>query len=175
MKPLTQVLLWPVERIGSDTEEGDEAVDSVTNGIYKEVNQYGLFLDNGVAVNSGDTIIAPGDATVESVSGDSITIKFKTISDGNAQALKEKFGSDYFDVDRDIVLDMEMTITGISPTVSAGQTVTAGSKIGTATSNDMRILMYNIDRSLVEDIETYMYPTYKGTSLGIFETIGEGE
>ncbi len=175
MKPLTQVLLWPVERIGSDTEEGDEAVDSVTNGIYKEVNQYGLFLDNGVAVNSGDTIIAPGDATVESVSGDSITIKFKTISDGNAQALKEKFGSDYFDVDRDIVLDMEMTITGVSPTVSTGQTVTAGSKIGTATSDDMRILMYNIDRSLVEDIETYMYPTYKGTSLGIFETIGEGE
>lgn len=175
MKPLTQVLLWPVERIGSDTEEGDNAVDSVTNGIYKEVNQYGLFLDNGVAVNSGDTIIAPGDATVESVSGDSITLKFKTISDGNAEALKEKFGSDYFDVDRDIVLDMEMTITGVNPTVSAGQTVTAGSQIGTATSDDMRIIMYNIDKSMVEDIETYMYPTYKGTSQGIFETIGEGE
>ena len=175
MKPLTQVLLWPVERIGSDTEEGDNAVDSVTNGIYKEVNQYGLFLDNGVAVNSGDTIIAPGDATVESVSGDSITLKFKTISDGNAQALKEKFGSDYFDVEKDIVLDMEMTITGVNSTVSAGQTVTAGSQIGTATSDDMRIIMYNIDKSMVEDIETYMYPTYKGTSQGIFETIGEGE
>ena len=175
MKPLTQVLLWPVERVGSDTEEGDNAVDSVTNGIYKEVNQYGLFLDNGVAVNSGDTIIAPGDATVESVNGDSITLKFKTISDGNAQALKEKFGSDYFDVDRDIVLDMEMTITGVNSTVSAGQTVTAGSQIGTATSDDMRIIMYNIDKSMVEDIETYMYPTYKGTSQGIFETIGEGE
>lgn len=175
MKPLTQVLLWPVERIGSDTEEGDNAVDSVTNGIYKEVNQYGLFLDNGVAVNSGDTIIAPGDATVESVSGDSITLKFKTISDGNAQALKEKFGSDYFDVEKNIALDMEMTITGVNSTVSAGQTVTAGSQIGTATSDDMRIIMYNIDKSMVEDIETYMYPTYKGTSQGIFETIGEGE
>lgn len=175
MKPLKQVLLWPVERVGSDTEEGDNAVDSVTNGIYKEVNQYGLFLDNGTAVNSGDKIIAPGDATVKSVSADSITLKFKTISDGNAQALKEKFGSDYFDVERDIVLDMEMTITGVNPTVSVGQTVTAGSKIGTATSDDMRILMYNVDKSIVEDIETYMYPTYKGTSVGIFETIGEGE
>lgn len=175
MKPLTQVLLWPVERIGSDTEEGDNAVDSVTNGIYKEVNQYGLFLDNGVAVNSGDTIIAPGDATVESVSGDSITLKFKTISEGNALSLKAKFGSDYFDVEKDIVLDMEMTITGVNSTVSAGQTVTAGSQIGTATSDDMRIVMYNIDKSMVEDIETYMYPTYKGTNKGIFETIGEGE
>lgn len=175
MKPLTQVLLWPVERVGSDTEAGDIEVEDVTKGIYKETNQYGLFLDNGVAVNSGDTIIAPGDATVTSVNGDTITLKFKTISDRNAAALQEKFGTDYFDVDRDIVLDMEMTISGINASVSAGQSISAGSTIGTATSDDMRIIMYNIDKSIVEDIETYMYPTYKGTSLGIFETIGEGE
>lgn len=175
MKPLTQVLLWPVERVGSDTEAGDIEVDDATKGIYKETNQYGLFLDNGVAVNNGDTIIAPGDATVTSVNGDAITLKFKTISDGNAAALQEKFGTDYFDVDRDIVLDMEMTISGINASVSAGQSISAGSTIGTATSDDMRIIMYNIDKSIVEDIETYMYPTYEGTSLGIFETIGEGE
>lgn len=175
MKPLTQVLLWPVERVGSDTEEGDIEVDEATKGIYKETNQYGLFLDNGVAVNSGDTIIAPGDATVTSVNGDTITLKFKTISDGNAGALQEKFGTDYFEVDRDIVLDMEMTISGVNASVSEGQSVSAGSSIGTATSDDMRIIMYNIDKSIVEDIETYMYPTYKGTSAGIFETIGKGE
>ena len=175
MKPLTQVLLWPVERVGSDTEEGDIEVDEATKGIYKETNQYGLFLDNGVAVNNGDTIIAPGDATVTSVNGDTITLKFKTISDGNAGALQEKFGTDYFEVDRDIVLDMEMTISGVNASVSAGQSVSAGSSIGTATSDDMRIIMYNIDKSIVEDIETYMYPTYKGTSAGIFETIGKGE
>ena len=175
MKPLTQVLLWPVESVGSDTEAGDIEVEDVTKGIYKETNQYGLFLDNGVAVNSGDTIIAPGDATVTSVNGDTITLKFKTISDGNAGALKEKFGTDYFDVERDIVLDMEMTISGVNASVSAGQSVSAGSSIGTATSDDMRIIMYNIDKSIVEDIETYMYPTYKGTSAGIFETIGKGE
>ena len=175
MKPLTQVLLWPVERVGSDTEAGDIEVDDATKGIYKETNQYGLFLDNGVAVNNGDTIIAPGDATVTSVNGDTITLKFKTISDGNAAALQEKFGTDYFDVDRNIVLDMEMTISGINASVSAGQSVSAGSTIGTATSDDIRIIMYNIDKSIVEDIETYMYPTYEGTSMGIFETIGEGE
>ena len=175
MKPLTQVLLWPVERVGSDTEEGDIEVDEATKGIYKETNQYGLFLDNGVAVNNGDTIIAPGDATVTSVNGDTITLKFKTISDGNAGALQEKFGTDYFDVERDIVLDMEMTISGVNASVSEGQSVSAGSSIGTATSDDMRIIMYNIDKSIVEDIETYMYPTYKGTSAGIFETIGKGE
>ena len=89
--------------------------------------------------------------------------------------MKEKFGTDYFDVERDIVLDMEMTISGVNASVSAGQSVSAGSSIGTATSDDMRIIMYNIDKSIVEDIETYMYPTYKGTSAGIFETIGKGE
>ena len=175
MKPLQQVLLWPVERVGSDTEVYDDAEDKVTEGIYRKINQYGLFLENGTAVRNGDNIIAPGDAFVESVGGDTVKIKFKSISDGNAQALKQKFGDDYFDVDKDIVLDMEMTITGINPTVSAGQNVTAGSKIGTATNNDIRIIMYNIDKSIVEDIETYMYPTYKGTKKGIFDTIGEGE
>lgn len=175
MQPLNQVLLWPVERIGSDTEESDEDAENLTKGIYKKENEYGLFLENGVAVNSGDSIIAPGDAVIESVDGNTVKIKFKTISDGNAQALKDKFGTDYFDVNRDIVLDMEMTITGINVSVSAGQEVTAGTKIGTATGEDVRILMFNIDKSLVEDIETYMYPTYKGTYLGIFEKVRESQ
>ena len=175
MKPLNQVLLWPVERVGSDTNEDDEEAENLTKGIYKKENEYGLFLENGVAVNSGDSIIAPGDAIVESVDGNTIKLKFKSISDGNAQALKDKFGTDYFDVDRDIVLDMEMTITGINVSVSVGQEVTAGTQIGTATGEDVRILMFNIDKSLVEDIETYMYPTYKGTYLGIFEKVRESQ
>ena len=175
MKPLEQVLLWPVERVGSDTEEGDDNEEEVTNGIYRKDNEYGLFLKNGTAVMSGDTIIAPGDAEVVSVEGNTVRLKFKTISDGNAQALKDKFGDDYFDVEKDIVLDMEMTISGITPSVSAGSSVTAGSQIGTATNEDVRIIMFNVDKSLVEDIETYMYPTYKGTRLGIFETTSEGE
>lgn len=175
MKPLNQVLLWPVERVGSDTEEDDENAENVTKGIYKKENEYGLFLENGVAVNAGDSIITPGDAIVESVEGNTIKIKFKSISDGNAQVLKDKFGTDYFDVDRDIVLDMEMTITGINVAVAEGQELTAGTVIGTATSEDVRILMFNIDKSLVEDIETYMYPTYEGTHLGVFEEISASE
>ena len=163
MKPLNQVLLWPVERVGSETEVGDENEDIVTRGITKKENEYGLFLENGVAVNQGDSIIAPGDAKVVSVDGNTITIKFKTISDGNAEALKQKFGSDYFDVDRDIVLDMEMTFSGINPSVSVGDEVTAGSQIGTATDEDLHILLYDMNRTIVDDIETYMYPTYKGT------------
>ena len=175
MKPLNQVLLWPVERVGSETEVGDENEDIVTRGITKKENEYGLFLENGVAVNQGDSIIAPGDAKVISVDGNTITIKFKTISDGNAEALKQKFGSDYFDVDRDIVLDMEMTFSGINPSVSVGDEVTAGSQIGTATDEDLHILLYDMNRTIVDDIETYMYPTYKGTRLGIFETETETE
>ena len=174
-KPLKQVLLWPVERVGSDTEENDENAENVTKGIYRKDNEYGVFLENGVAINNGDNIIAPGDAVVESVEGNTIKLKFKSISDGNAQALKDKFGIDYFDVDRDIVLDMEMTITGINASVTTGQEITAGTKIGTATGEDIRIIMFNIDKSLVEDIETYMYPTYKGTYLGVFEKIYENQ
>lgn len=171
MKPLNQVLLWPVEKIGSDTQVGDENEEVVTKGISKRINQYGIFLQNGVAVNEGDSIIAPGDATIESVEGNTITIKFKTISDGFAETLKKKFGTDYFDVDKDIVLDMEMTIDGINPSVSVGQEVTAGTNIGTATSKDIQIIMYDVNRAIVDDIEQYMYPTYEGTTKGIFETL----
>ena len=162
-KPLKQVLLWPVERVGSDTEEYDSNADEVTNGIYRDDLQYGLFLKNGVAVNAGDTLIAPGDATVVKVDGNSVTLKFKSISEGQAKALETKFGEDYSSVDKDIVLDMEMTIQGLTPHVSVGQNVNVGSTIGVATSEDTRILMYNIDKSYVENIETYMYPTYEGT------------
>lgn len=172
MKPLTQVLLWPVERVGSDTEEGSSDDEMATQGIVKKEGEYGLFLTNGVAVNSGDTIIAPGDATVVSVDGDTIRLRFKTISDGNATALQEKFGSDYKEVDRNIVLDMEMTIKGINASVSSGD-VTAGSVIGTATNDDMQILLYDMNKTIVDEIETYMYPTYKGTRMGIFETLKE--
>lgn len=175
MKPLTQVLLWPVERVGSDTEVSDDDADIVTKGIVKKENQYGLFLENGTAVQNGDTIIAPGDATVVSVEGDTIKIKFKTISDGNAQALHDKFGTEYFDVEKDIVLDMEMTISGVSPSVSSGQEITAGSAIGTATNSDVHILLYNMDKTIVDDIESYMYPTYEKSKLGLFETLTEGE
>ena len=163
LKPLNQVLLWPVERVGSSTEEYDDNAENVIKGIYRNENEYGLFLDNGTAVNSGDRIIAPGDATVVKVEGDSITFKFKTISDGQAQALEAKFGEDYSSIDKNIVLDMEMTIKGINSSVSVGQEVTAGTPIGSATSDDIRIIMYNVDKSYVEDIETYMYPTYEGT------------
>src|SRR5699024_9259800 len=132
-------------------------------GIYRDENQYGLFLENGTAVNTGDTIIAPGDATIVKVDGDAITLKFKSISDGQAEALQAKFGEDYSEVDRDIVLDMEMTIKGVNSSVSVGKEVTAGTQIGSETSDDMKIIMYNLDKSYVEDIETYMYPTYDGT------------
>ena len=68
-----------------------------------------------------------------------------------------------------------MTFSGINPSVSVGDEVTAGSQIGTATDEDLHILLYDMNRTIVDDIETYMYPTYKGTRLGIFETETETE
>ena len=160
-KPLYQVLLWPIERVGSDNVAGED--DSVINGIERESNEYGLYLRAGKAFNQGETIIAPADAIVQSIEGDTIRIKFKSLSQDVIEELNQKFGSDYKTVDSNIILDMEMAIKGINASVSVGSTINRGSYIGTATGDDIRIIMYNIDKSLVEDIETYMYPTYEGT------------
>lgn len=159
-KPLNQVLLWPIEEMAGFEVEVDE--DGLAKGLYKDDNKYGLFLENGVAFSTGETIIAPGDAEIISVSGDSVTLKFKSLSDATVERLKTQFGTDYKDPKRDIVLDMTMTISGITPTTSAG-TVEEGTPIGIARIDDIRIVMNNIDKSNVDDIETYMYPTYVGT------------
>lgn len=160
-KPLYQVLLWPIERVGSDNIAGED--ESVTEGIEREENEYGLFLREGKAFFPGETIIAPGDAVVQSIEGNTIKLKFKTISSEVSEELREKFGSDYKTVENELILDMEMTISGIKPSVNVGDTVSRGSKIGEAADEDIRIILYNIDKSLVEDIETYMYPEYEKT------------
>lgn len=160
-KPLNQILLWPIESVGSDNIAGED--DEVTNGIEKEENEYGLFLRDGRAFADNDSVIAPGDAVVQSVEGDTIRIKFKSLSTDVINELKEKFGSDYSSPDPNIVLDMEMTIQGVNPLVSAGDTILRGETIATTKDEDIRIVLYNIDKSIVDDIETYMYPTYKGT------------
>lgn len=160
-QPLNQVLLWPIESVGSDNIKGED--DSVTKGIEKEENEYGLYLREGQAFYQGETIIAPSDAVVKSVEGNTITLKYKSISDQVAQELEEKFGGEYKSVETDIVLDMEMSISGVNSSVSAGSTVSRGSEIGTAAGGDIRIILYNIDKSIVENLETYMYPTYEKT------------
>lgn len=149
MTPLTQVLLWPIKDVTED------------KGIKQEDNLFGITLEHGVAFVPGNLVVAPGDATVEKVDSHSVTLKFKTISDDVAQKLQEQFGNKYKEVQKDIILDMEMTISGFTPNVSVGQTVTVGQTIGTAGNEDIRILLYNIDKSLVENIYDYMYPTYE--------------
>ena len=169
-KPLNQVLLWPIEEMAGFEVEVDE--DGLAKGLYKDDNKYGLFLENGVAFSTGETIIAPGDAEIISVSGDSVTLKFKSLSDATVERLKTQFGTDYKDPKRDIVLDMTMTISGITPTTSGG-TVEEGTPIGIARIDDIRIVMNNIDKSNVDDIETYMYPTYVGTDQTLIYNLNE--
>lgn len=160
-KPLNQVLLWPIETIGTTAVEKDE--DGLAKGLYKDDDKYGLFLKVEEAFQTGNSVIAPGDAEVINVSGDSITLKFKSLSDATVERLKTQFGTDYKEPKRDIVLDMTMTISGIKVSASAGSTVTEGETIGLAGTDDIRIVMNNIDKSNVDDIETYTYPTYVGT------------
>ncbi len=53
---------------------------------------------------------------------------------------------------------MTMTISGITPTTSGG-TVEEGTPIGIARIDDIRIVMNNIDKSNVDDIEN-IYVSY---------------
>ena len=57
---------------------------------------------------------------------------------------------------------MEFLIKGISVdnSLSVSQDVKRGDNIGTTTSEDIQVIMYNIDKSVVDNIDDYMKPDY---------------
>lgn len=137
----------------------------------RETNEYGAFiksqanLEGGFA--SGENVIAPADATVEGVGTNSIKLKLKAVDSATVQAIKEKLGKDKnIEIDGNCILDMEFFIQGINASVSQGQEIKRGDTIGTTSEENIHIIMYNKDKSIVDNIEDYMQPTYKGINDG---------
>ena len=161
-KPSTQVLEWILP--GHTPEKW----------AIRMPNEYGAFIRSEANMKSGfeagEKVIAPADATVEEVGADYIKLKLKAIDDETIKALQEKLGEDSNVVlDPNCILDMEFLVQGISVSQGIGQEVKRGEEIGTTTNEDIHIIMYNIDKSIVDNVEDYMepnYDSYSGVSAG---------
>ncbi len=133
------------------------------DNVIKDANKYGIVLKN----SAGQEIIAPGNGRIISVDGNSVTIKFTKLDSDKVASLNQRFADDFYSVDENCVLDLEMVISGITPSVSVGQYVTGGTSIGTASEDEVQVYMKNVDGSIIDDVTKYMSLMDSTISLSI--------
>ena len=156
---LKQIVLWPIK---TDNQYAKWETS-------KDENNWG----ETIKCNSGEnTVVAPSDAIVEKIEGDSITLKFTTINDETIKLynyIYNKRGVNssekaltFTKVNEDILNGMKITISNIDidNTISEKQTIYRGQTLGQAKqgadgNNEIKITMQNIDKSIVEDLSDY--------------------
>ncbi len=156
--PMTQVLNWIMP----------DNLDK--NNLKKDIDKFGITINN----SSGKSVIAPGNGKVISVSGNTVTIKLEKIDTSKMDELKSKYADQLYSIDENSVLDMQIVITGINPSVAVGQSVSINQNIGTANQNDVQVYMKYSDGSIVDNIETYMKQELpEAKQVDTFEKRGE--
>lgn len=136
----------------------------------RDVNEYGVFIKSQTNLEGGfesnQKVISPADAIVEEVGTNSIKLKFKAVDTETLQVIQEKLSKDKnIKLDGNCILDMEFLIQGINVSVSPGQEIKRGDEIGTTTEENIHIIMYNKDKSIVDNIEDYMEPAYEDLNV----------
>ncbi len=119
--------------------------------ITKDFNKYGIIVKD----SKDKSIEAPGDGEIIAVDNNSIIIKFTKLNDQKLRELENKVGQEY-NVDDNILIDMEMVIVGINPSVQQGQIVKMGDDLGKASEDEVQVYMKYSDGSIVDDVRTYM-------------------
>lgn len=135
----------------------------------REANEYGAFIrsENNLedGFSAGEEVVAPGDATITEIGSDFIKLKLKAIDDATLTQLQRKLGKDTNVVlDGNSVLDMEILIQGITVdnTLTVSQEIKRGDTIGATTEEDIHVIMYNKDKSVVDNLVDYLTPNYGG-------------
>lgn len=159
--PSTQVLEWPIKEF--------------TPVIWpkRDANQYGSSVQSKSSLDegfeSGLTVTCPGDGTITEIGSNSIKIKFKQLSDETITYLEDLYKEDNIKIDKNCILDMELIIQGINvdSLLSVNKIIKRGDTIGTTSESDILFIMYNKDKSIIDNIEDYMSPTYAPTDITI--------
>lgn len=135
----------------------------------REANEYGAFIrsENNLedGFSAGEEVVAPADATITEIGSDSIKLKLKAIDDATLTQLQRKLGEDSNVVlDGNSVLDMEILIQGITvdSSLTVSQEIKRGDTIGATTEEDIHVIMYNKDKSVVDNLSDYLTPDYGG-------------
>ncbi len=138
---LENAMLWLIK-----TDDKNEKFE-----ITKDANEFGMTIKNV----KGREIIAPENAKVSILDDGTVELAFTQMSDDTVKLLEYIYGDYYKNINKDILVGMTMKIKGIDTNTVVTGDVLRGSKIGDATE-DLQVVMVDIDKSLIEDIEIYM-------------------
>lgn len=160
---LKEILLWPIKTENQYTKwETDRDPENWGGTIKCNAKE--------------NTVIAPSDAIVEKIEGDSITLKFTTINDETVKLYdyiynkrgsnnNNKDNNDNYDltqINKDILTGMKITISNIEidSSISQKQSIKRGQTLGKAKNGqsgngEIKITMQAIDESIVEDLSEY--------------------
>ena len=163
---LKEILLWPIKTENQYTKwETDRDPENWGGTIKCNAKE--------------NTVIAPSDAIVEKIEGDSITLKFTTINDETVKLydyIYNKRGSnnnnkdnkdnnenyELTEINKDILTGMKITISNIEidSSISQKQSIKRGQTLGKAKNGqsgngEIKITMQAIDKSIVEDLSEY--------------------
>lgn len=141
--PMSQVLEWLMP---DNLEE---------KNVTKDANKYGIMISKSL----GKKIIAPGNGKVISVNGNTMTIQFSNLDSAILSALQEKYKNELYYIEENSIIDMQMVISGINPSVSEGSNISVGQTIGTASTDEIQVYMKYMDGSIVDDVTKYMDQT----------------
>lgn len=161
-EPLKNVLVWLIKSNQDLPRYQPFTEKEIKWDVTKNMDNFGIDINNV----EGETIICPGDAEVVSTSGDSITLKFKALSSNTFDFLDYEYAKRFFVIDRAVVEDYTMTISGINVSVGGGE-IGRGKELGTA-KEKVNVIMQRPDLSIVgeegdayeDNIEDYMSQFY---------------
>ena len=138
--PITQVLDWFMPD------------NAIKENVTKDINKYGIIVKKSI----GKSINMPGDGKIIAVDEDTVTLEFSILNSKKLNELESKYTDKLYYIDDKSIIDMQMVISGINPSVSVGQTVQIGQKIGSAIKDDVQVYMKYRDGSIVDDVTKYM-------------------
>ncbi len=130
--------------------------------VTKDENEYGMKIENV----EGRNVLAPENCEISS-EGDVVTLKFTQMSDETVELLKYIYEKDYKEINPDILVGLTMKIKGIKNLSQTGS-VKRGTVIGTADS-ELQIIMFDIDKSIIENVEEYMTPEHNSAYEAIMK------
>ena len=159
---LKNAMMWIIEVGNKNDDEFN---------ITKDENEYGMQIKDV----KGKNVLAPENCEITNEGGVA-TLKFTKMSDSTVELLKFIYEKDYKKINPDILVGLTMKIKGIE-NIKTGS-AKRGDVIGQA-SDDLEVIMFDIDKSVIEDIEEYMIPKHNNVYEKIMkekmtENYGEG-
>ena len=148
---LRYMLLWPIKTNNQNRKWN----------LKKDEKNFGTVIE----CEEGEVeVVAPSEAKIKKIKGNEITLEFLDMSDESYELLNYiyQYKDPYKKVNREWVTGMKLKIKGvkIDGGIKEGQSVKRGEKLGTADGNSnnkqaITLMMYNLDKSVVEDINEY--------------------